>query len=93
MSTKILCSIHDTKSQTWTQPAAFHNHAEALRAFTALANDGGTTFGRWPEDYSMYIVGTFNELDGTIIARPPEHLALAASLTHKAPLKLVAEEK
>lgn len=59
-------SVFDTKAGTYTPP--FFQHAEpmAIRTFGDCCNDITHTFGKHPEDYTLFCLGTYDDLTGFI---------------------------
>lgn len=54
-------TIKDAKSNTFANPFYSINHNTAIRSFNQAANDPQTTIHQYPEDFSLYYLGTFND--------------------------------
>jgi len=63
-----LFAVYDVKANAFNAPIALLSKAAAIRSFTDAVTDKSTPFGRHPEDYSLFLVGEWDELTGTIIA-------------------------
>lgn len=63
-----LYSVRDIKAQTFCNPFASLNDGTARRDFAHAAQDKSHGIGQNPEDYSLCIVGSFNDESGEIIA-------------------------
>lgn len=64
---KILYSVYDKKSQTYAQPIAEINDGTAQRLVCdILSNQPQHPWTKYPEDFELVRVGTFNELQGTV---------------------------
>lgn len=73
-----ICAIYDAKAQTFLQPFYARAKGEALRTFADLANDKSSPIGQHPEDYSCFIIGEYNQLDGKLkAAQKTEPLGIA----------------
>lgn len=60
MSTMILCSVFDSKAGRYAHPVSFPSVPFAVRAFTdAVVTD--KILSSHPEDYSLVLVGSFDE--------------------------------
>lgn len=60
-------SIKDDSSQTFQGAYLYANDALASRDFKALGQDGKLgLIGRFPADFHLYNIGTFDELTGKI---------------------------
>ena len=76
-------SIRDSKSGLFAQPFFMTTHAYAIRAFGDLANDPTTLIGKHPEDFSLYCLCQFDDVNGEFI-EPSPSLVLATALSLKA---------
>lgn len=74
--TKTIASIYDTKAEAWSTPLFFNSNAEAIRTFSDVVNNAETQYGRHPEDYILFNIGTFDEQTGEIVG------GLQVSLEH-----------
>jgi hypothetical protein len=54
-------SIHDVKTQLYHKPFFLTNNATAIREFQSLVNDQTTTIGKYPSDYSLHVMGEWDD--------------------------------
>lgn len=74
-------SIMDTKAAVFHPPFFKQTHAEAERDFANLANNQQTSIGQNPEDFDLYIVGTYDDQTGKMVLPPsPQHVQKAVHL-------------
>ena len=59
-------SVYDSKAESYTPPFFQHQEAMALRTFGDCCNDEGHTFGKHPEDYTLFNLGIWDDSNGTI---------------------------
>lgn len=60
-------SIYDSKVKAFTTPF-FRDHAQnAIRGFSQLVSDSKTDMAKWPDDYYLYELGEFDEIQGKFI--------------------------
>lgn len=59
-------SIRDTKGEFYSPPFYKHQTAEAIRDFTQAANDPQSTISKFPEDFDLFELGTYDNLTGKI---------------------------
>jgi len=52
-------SVYDSKAESFLPPFFLHNIALAIRSFTQACNDPTHAFARFPEDYTLFHVGSF----------------------------------
>lgn len=65
---QILFSVFDKKLESYTAPFAAPNKAVVIREIqNNLHNHRDTPYATNPEDYAVYIVGTFDESNGVIV--------------------------
>nr|WAE43476.1 MAG: nonstructural protein [Microviridae sp.] len=81
MSILNLYCIKDNKVACFGKPFSEQNHIQAQRALHVAVNDKTIQIGMFPEDFDLYLVGTFNDQDGKITITPtPEFVVSAISL-------------
>lgn len=54
-------SVYDSKAGAYLQPFFFNHTGGALRAFSDLCSDVQHTFGKHPEDYTLFELGTYED--------------------------------
>jgi hypothetical protein len=57
-------SIYDTKANAYLQPFIMPTVSEATRLFGDCVTNPEHPFGKHPEDYSLFLAGTFNVQSG-----------------------------
>lgn len=67
----VMCSIYDSKAEYWSAPRTFRTRADALRAFEAGVNNKDDGYGQHPEDFVLFVLGEFNEVDGIVVGITP----------------------
>lgn len=68
-------TVHDNAAKAYLPPFYMRTKGEALRAFETTCKDTSSQFNKYPKDYTLVELGTFNEENGQI-------------LTHEIPLIL-----
>ncbi len=59
-------SIYDSASGLYSRPFFMTTDAAAIRAFTDIANDKNEAVGSHPEDYSLFLLGEWNDVHGKV---------------------------
>lgn len=77
--------IQDVKADAYRSPFFFSTNGEALRAFSELVNDGQSMISKYPEDFKLWVVATYDDSNGVI--RPMEHVALGFGSEYKREVK------
>lgn len=54
-------SVFDKKGKTWNNPMLSKNETEMIRSFTIESNREDSFFYRFPADYDLYELGTYDE--------------------------------
>ena len=54
-------SVYDSKAEAYMQPSFMSAKGAALRSFTDAVNDSSHIFGKHPEDYSLFELGSFDD--------------------------------
>lgn len=76
-----LFSIYDTKAQFFLQPFPETSTIAALRGFEVAVNEGKSTFSRFPDDFALMEIATFDQQTGEIIPNAsPQNLGSARSV-------------
>lgn len=77
-------SVYDHKAAAFLAPFTSKTTALAIRDFKTVANDPQHQFGKYPEDYGLFKLGTFDE-DTAVIktSDQPESLGLALEYIDK----------
>lgn len=61
VSKLVVCSVYDTKAETYFQPFFARTRAEALRSFKRTANESGHLFNKHPTDFYLFILAEWDE--------------------------------
>lgn len=57
-------SIYDSKAAAYGRPFVDQSNGSAIRSVSEAANDKSTTLGKYPADFTLFELGTFDELSG-----------------------------
>lgn len=77
---KILVSVRDVKAGFYDGCFLVRSRAEAVRGFVDEVNNPQSMLGRHPEDYTLFVVGEFDEETGVITPTPsPEALGVGSN--------------
>jgi len=68
-------AIHDLAAGAYLPPFTLHQPAMAVRAFANMTNDITHAFGKNPEDYSLYLIGEYDDTNSKIIPYDRELIA------------------
>lgn len=83
-------AVYDQKAQAFTTPFFDRTQETAQRAFAALVNNPESDFGRWPEDYTLFHLGSYDNETGVIRGlEPPRGIAAASTLVRVPQLRVV----
>jgi len=66
----VVFSIYDSKSHIYEKPFYMNHRMEALRAFESTVNDPNTSINKWPEDFTLFELGTYENITGTFELLP-----------------------
>lgn len=59
-------SILDFKSSLWSPPFVCRHNVEATRMFERLMSDKDSVPAKYPSDFSLYQIGSFDEETGEV---------------------------
>lgn len=60
---KKIFAVYDTKAQLYNAPFMLNTKGEAIRGFSDIAKDDNSQIGRHPEDYVLFELGEWNDLN------------------------------
>jgi len=63
---KKIFAIYDEKSEAYLQPFFLDTVGQAMRAITDCLLDDNHNFARHTADYSLFLIGSFDDSDATI---------------------------
>lgn len=75
-------SVFDSKAKVYSQPFYSINAGVAVRSFTDLVNDPGSSVHRYPEDFTLFQIATFDDARGVVVPLP-EHFNLGLAAAFK----------
>lgn len=59
-------TIHDSKAEVFKKTFTANTTGEILRQWQVMANDPETEIGKFPADFTLFEIGTFNLQTGLI---------------------------
>lgn len=74
-------SIRDAKIESYGPPFFCRAKGEAIRMFQDLLNDGQSLPSKYPGDFDLYEIGTYDDATGVLAAVP--HVACGKGLDFK----------
>lgn len=81
-------SVHDSKAEAYLTPLFAPTDGVALRMFVQAAQEEGHQFNKHAADFTLFKIGSFDQITGMIDGQVPETignaLALAAITNGKA---------
>lgn len=78
MMTKVF-ALFDSKAAVFSTPFFMQNEGTALRSFMDFVNDPQTMVNKHPEDFSLFLVGEFDDASGFLKEVSHQNLGNAAS--------------
>lgn len=62
-----LFAIRDAKSESYDGPRSYPTEAAATRSFGDAINNDAQGYGKFPEDFSLWLIGEWDEHEGVLI--------------------------
>ncbi len=78
MKTEIL-SVYDMAAQRYIDPFPAPTIDFAIRGFKEACQTDGHNFNKFPEDYALYHIATFDAILGDIVPTSPHKVATASN--------------
>jgi len=63
---KLMFSVYDSAAKFYSDPFYALTKGQALRDFISACNDKNTYLNKHPADYTLFFLGTFDELTGAV---------------------------
>lgn len=78
--TQVLMATWDSKAKAYRNPFFVDSVGQGVRAFATAVNSKDTEIARYPEDFSLFQLGTIDLLSGAVMPiDKPLNLGLASS--------------
>ena len=84
MNQKIF-TIFDSKAKAYLTPFFLHEDGMALRIFGDCVNDITHQFGKHPEDYTLFSIGSWSDEKAKFLTTNPISLAIGVELIQDSP--------
>lgn len=78
----IIMSVHDSKAGAFISPFFTPTVAVGLRSFGQAVNDPETNFYKFPGDYTLFELGSF-DIESGVITLHPAHINHGLALVHQ----------
>lgn len=69
-----ICAIYDKAAAIFSSPMFVRHVAEARRSVEQAARDGKTMLSQYPEQFSLWSIGLFDDTTGEI--KPEPHIII-----------------
>lgn len=63
-------TVYDSKAEFYGQPFFAATRGIAIRMFTELANDGSSSVGKYPADFTLFEIGEYDDSDASFFHLP-----------------------
>lgn len=73
-------SIFDSKAEAYMPPFFFNARGQAIRAFEDLANDNSSSINNHPGDFTLYHIGSFDDVTAELEIKNHTSLGCAIEL-------------
>ena len=85
-------TIYDSKAHAYLTPFFLHQDGMALRIFTDCVNDPNHQFGKHPEDYTLFSIGSWSDDKAKFLTNNPVAIATGIELKKEPIVKTMFEE-
>lgn len=60
-------SVYDSAAESYLQPFFMQTKGQAIRAFTDAVNDNNNVFCKYPDDYTLFELGSYDDSKGSFV--------------------------
>lgn len=79
----LVFTVYDSAVGAHLQPFFSRSMGEAIRSFQDAVNDPQTNFNKHSMDYTLFLLGSFDDAGGVFDTSPPERVSSAMELLFK----------
>lgn len=72
---RLLCSVYDLRAKVFCAPFSSINEDTAKRDFGIASRDVSTSINKFPSDYQLFVVGSFDDETGEVFTKVPDVIA------------------
>lgn len=76
----LVYTVFDSAVGAYLQPFFSRSNGEAVRSFQDACNDPKTQFHTHSMDYTLFLLGSYDDAGGVFDTNPPERIASAVEL-------------
>lgn len=87
---KLLFTIYDSAAGGYLEPFWCPSPEFAIREFRTAVNTEGHQFGNYPQDFTLFAIGSFNIQSGIVDSHEPVSLGQALSFVER--IAIIPEE-
>lgn len=88
-----LFTVYDSAAALFLEPFVAPTIEFALREFKSAANDPGHQFHKYPTDYTLFCIGTFDPGNGQLTGSNPMSLGVAVTFINQQPHATLDDER
>lgn len=86
-------TVYDKKIQTYMSPSAVPHETVLTRNLTEVANDPASSIAKYPTDFELYLLGTFDQTTGVVTtSKQPQFVMNLSELITQPPKKGAFQE-
>lgn len=63
-------AVYDSKGEVYTPPFCMKTEGQAIRSFIETVNDKTSQIGKYPEDFTLFEIGVFDDEKGIVQDMP-----------------------
>ncbi len=77
-------SVYDSKVESFFKPFYSQTKGEAIRSFTEISNDKQSQIGKYPEDFTLFELGDYDDSNASFkLLDTPKSVGLAIEFVKK----------
>lgn len=81
-----VCAVYDAASCAFMPPFCVQREGIAIRAFTDAVNSRNHPLSEHPEDYTLYLIGEFNDTTGEFTNSHHQKLQTGLGVVRRTPV-------
>lgn len=83
---EMLCfAVYDQAAHAYMEPFFAPTVELAIRGFRHAVNKPGHPFNDYPEEYTLFLLGSFSQQTGELVGKAPQHISVGVQVVDTGP--------
>jgi len=89
---KYLFTVYDSAAKAYLDPFVAPSAEFAIREFKKVVNTEGHQFNQFPQDYTLFLIGSFDPMSGNLMGQNITSLGVALTFVEQTQIPFPTQE-